>query len=369
MKVSRRGFAYSLAAAFPSFAYCADSSVKGRTLPSVAARYFDPATEFLIVRLTDPQFSSVLPSSSNRILTSRAMLYASNQTGRWEAFRMDLKNRESRQLTDAEGLDVNSLALTPGDKGFWHYDGARLFDTPFGSLKSREVYRTPDGVEKTPGISYAEDGQHAAFVEKSNGQYRLRLLQPTKGSAATILEAPDEIRDVMIRPKHASLFYRIGNEPRMINFDGQQSKPLALAEGENSQAQWSADGHVLLYLNHPASGKRTTTLREFHPDTESGAPGEARVGETTQFARFSANNDASVFVGTSGSKAAPYVLLLTRVAKRELTLAEHRASDPAITTPVFSPNSQFILFGSDRHGRPAIYWIAVDKFVADTEGS
>jgi len=76
-----------------------------------------------------------------------------------------------------------------------------------------------------------------------------------------------------------------------------------------------------------------------------------------------------VIAGASGSKASPYVLLLIRSAKRELTLAEHRASDPRAVAPQFSPNSQFLIFSSDRHGKPAIYWMPVDKLVTETDGS
>ena len=74
-----------------------------------------------------------------------------------------------------------------------------------------------------------------------------------------------------------------------------------------------------------------------------------------------------MFVGASGSKASPYVLLLVRAVQRELTLCEHRASDPAIVSPIFSPNSQNVFFSSDQHGKPAIYRIAVDKLVEATE--
>jgi oligogalacturonide lyase len=72
-------------------------------------------------------------------------------------------------------------------------------------------------------------------------------------------------------------------------------------------------------------------------------------------------------VGASGSKAAPYVLLLVRAVSRELTLCEHRASDPAMVAPTFSPNSQRVFFGSDQHGKPAIYTMAIDKLVEETD--
>ena len=53
--------------------------------------------------------------------------------------------------------------------------------------------------------------------------------------------------------------------------------------------------------------------------------------------------------------------------KRELTLAEHRASDAHMVAPIFAPNSQRIFFGSDRDGKPAIYTMSVEKFVEETD--
>jgi Tol biopolymer transport system component len=37
--------------------------------------------------------------------------------------------------------------------------------------------------------------------------------------------------------------------------------------------------------------------------------------------------------------------------------------------PTFAPNSQFVVFVSDRHGKLAIYWIAVEKLVSETDGT
>ena len=78
MEASRRWFLFSAAAA----ACAAENPAKGRVLPSVAVRYLDPATEFVITRLTDPQFSSYLLATGNRVVTSRGLLYASDATGK-----------------------------------------------------------------------------------------------------------------------------------------------------------------------------------------------------------------------------------------------------------------------------------------------
>jgi len=92
------------------------------------------------------------------------------------------------------------------------------------------------------------------------------------------------------------------------------------------------------------------------------------VAPTTQYVHFGRNADGTVFVGASGSKASPHVLLLVRAAQRELTLAEHRSSDPNMVAPVFSPNSQRVFFSSDQHGKPAIYTMSVERLVEETEG-
>jgi oligogalacturonide lyase len=370
---SRREFLASLAPlALAARSTAAESTLRGQVLPSIAVKYLDPATEFVIVRTTDPQYNSLLPSGGTRPLSNRGMLYASDVTGKWEAFRMDLHTFESRQLTDAMALDPQSLSFQAGEKGFWHFDAGRLIETNLlaakePGCKTREVYRCPDGFEKTAGIGYADDGREAVFVEKSAAGYRLRLLDLVRGTARTLVETTgaEEMGDALIRPKHASALYRVGNAYWLMDFSTGKKRQLALAEGEVLQCQWTSDGRSLLYLSRPEDAKKLTEIREFVPESGS----DAGLAKTSQFVRFFANTDASVFAGASGTKASPYVLLLARTVKREFTLAEHKASDPRMVAPMFTPNSQSLLFQSDRHGKPAIYWMAVEKFVAETEGS
>jgi oligogalacturonide lyase len=363
-RYSRRAFLASLTAA----ARAAEPTARGRILPSVAVRYVDPATEFTVLRLTDPQFTSSLPAIGNRGVTARQLLYASDLDGKWQAYRMDLKSKESRQLTDAENLDASSIGLLANERGFWHFDGPNLVETSFPTLKPRVVYKVPEGFDKLPGACYSDDGKYAAFVEKSASGYRLRLLH-TQGTAATLIESSEELIDPLLRPRDTSLMYRSRGELWSIRFNGKENRRLPLAEGETLQAQWTADGHAIEYLSRPSDPRKLTALREWAPGASPGRGEDAKIADTSQFVRFHANADASVYVGASGSKASPYLLLLIRAARRELAMAEHRASNPALVAPVFAPNSQFVVFVSDRHGKPAIYWIAVDKLVSETDGS
>ena len=343
-------------------------------VPAVVFRYPDPSTEFPVARLTDPAHTSILPASyQHPISKHNFMLYASQMTGRFEAFRMDLKTGQSKQLTDAEKLNPACLALLSDDRGFCYVDGDRVFESGISTLHPREIYRISDGFEAA-GLSIADDGQYAAVVEKSlekkPGKSRLQLVHMLKGGPQKLTECEDEIRDPVHRPKRASILYRrmgaaTGAQSGLwlANYDGQRDYRLRVADGDTGPAQWSPDGRTILYLNYPAEKGKLHNLREFTPDTNE----DKMLATTSQFVAFGANADASVFVGASGSKASPHVLLLVRAVKRELTLAEHKASDPRMVGPMFSPNSQRIYFGSDRDGKPAIYTMSVEKLVESTD--
>jgi oligogalacturonide lyase len=363
---SRRSFLIALPAG------CLAQNAKPRIFPSTLTRYLDPLTEFPVLRLTNPSYASRLPGHYARAVSRRStfLLYASDLTGRWEAFQMDLRSGQSRQLTEAENLEPASLTLLANDRGFCYFDGKKLLTVTLANMRIREVYRVPEGFEPGRGLSVTEDGQYAALVENTageNGSSRLRLVRMANGSARDLAvcsaEHGEELRDPIPRPHGTSVLYRCGSAIWMVDYDGQHQRQLPLAEGETGPAMWSPDGRTVLYLNYPADPQKLHNLREFSPDSDT----DRMIANTTQFVEFASNADASVFVGASGGKASPQVLLLVRAVRRELTLAEHRASNPGMVSPIFTPNSQRIFFMSDRDGKPAIYTMSVTRLVEKTE--
>lgn len=358
MALSRRWFLASLPAAC-----LGQTGGKGRVLPSAFKRYADPATENSVIRLTDPAHSSILSSGMHSVSRHGFLVCASDLSGRYEAYRIDLKSGQQKQLTDAADLDPYSLTLMPDDRGIVYLDGPNLMTANLSSLHTREIYRIPEGFERARRIGVAEDGLYTALVEKKESHQRLQLVSMAKGTAETLAEGEEELGELVPRPKRASVLYRRGEGLWLANYDGKQNYRLRVAEGGIGPALWSPDGRTVYYLSYPEDQHKLHALREFVPDSNE----DAAVANTSQFVGIGRNTDASVFVGASGSKASPYVLLLVRVVKRELTLCEHRASDPAMVSPVFAPNSQHVYFGSDRHGKPAIYSIAVEKLVEETE--
>jgi len=357
MALSRRWFLASLPAA------CLGQTGKGRVLPSAFKRYADPATENPVQRLTDPTHTSILGSGMHAVSRHGFLVCASDISGRYEAYRIDLKSGQQKQLTDAAGLDPDSLTLMSDARGIVYLDGASLMTANLSTLRAREVYKIPEGFEHGRGIGAAEDGLYTALVEHQEAHHRLQLVNMAKGTAETLAEGEEEIGDLIPRPKRASVLYRRGGGLWLANYDGKQNYRLRVAEGGVGPALWSPEGRSVYYLSYPEDAHKLHSLREFVPDSNE----DLGVANTSQFVGIGRNADASVFVGASGSKASPYVLLLVRAVKRELTLCEHRASDPAMVSPVFAPNSQHVYFGSDRHGKRAIYSIAVEKLVEETE--
>jgi oligogalacturonide lyase len=368
LSLSRRTFVASIAGAGACLA--AD---KNQAYPSEAKRYADEATENPVVRLTDPAHQSWLPAYYGRPISRKSdfLIYSSDRSGAVQAYRLDLKNGQSHALTgaqagaqsDASNLITGSLTLAPDDREFTYLAGRSLYMGRTTTVHAREVYRLEEGFNFGTGFSLSDDGLISALVEEKPGISRLRLITMRTGAAATVVESPDPISDPQPRPKRAGLLYRINDALWVVNYDGAQNRKLRIAPGGLGSALWSADGRTIDYLNLPADPKQLNNIRELTPDTND----DQFVSATSQFAAFNRNGDTSVFVGAGGSKASPYMLLLVRSVKRELPLCQHRASDPRQVTSFFSPNSQRVIFQSDRDGKMAIYSIAVDRLVEETE--
>jgi oligogalacturonide lyase len=341
-------------------------SAKPRTFPADWRRYPDGATELEVFRLTDSSYSSFLPAYYNRALTRRGqfMFYSSNRTGAAQAFRMNLRSGESVQLTDIPALDGATLTLTPDERSACYFDGPSLRHLILAKMRDRVAYSVPDGWKRTAGASVIGDGAQVLFAEAREGVSRLRLVGLVKNSAAVILEAPGEIRHAVARPGRNQLMYRQGDGSIwVVQYDGRENRRLKTAAGGIGPAHWAPDGSAVLYLHYPEDRRQLNTIREYTLDEDR----DALVGKTSQFVHFGVNGDGSVFAGASRNGASPHVLLFLRATKRELTLCEHHASDPAAVAPIFSSDSQRVFFQSDMHGKPAIYRVRVDQFVEKTE--
>jgi oligogalacturonide lyase len=336
---------------------------KGSKLPSERARYADRATELLVLRLTDPQFSSYLPNPRGHLASKRRqLLFWSDREGSQQAYTLDWNNGEIRLLTEAEALEGDTLTLGSGERDFYYWDGRALIRSTLSNLRTRTVFELPEGSERGQGFSVATNEESAAFIEKKNGRYRLATIDMRSGKAATLIESPYELRDPTWRPNAREILYRAGNRLVLAKEQSSSHRDLPVAEGGLGPHYWNPDGGAVLYLSIRSQLRQLNEIREIDLAT-----GEDRVvGRTSQFATFSPNPDGTVFAGASANKAGPFVMVLLRNPPREFTLCEHRAHDPAAVNPVFSPNSQTVFFQSDLHGKSALYSVTVDLLLEET---
>ena len=343
-----------------------DAKPKGQAFESEAQVYADGATEFPVYRLTDASYTSTLPAAQNRIVSrnSGSLLYGCDRDGSPQAFRMNLKSGDTEQLTDRPALDPRSLTFLPDNRSFCYLAERTLYQVMLANLRERPVYTVPDGWEPSRGICVAADGAHVGLIERRSETSRLRLAPLPAGPARTVVEVPFGIADPMERPQRAQWLYRKESGGLgLVDAAGRQNRNCKLAAGGAGSVWWSADGKSLLYLNFPEDRTQLNAIREYLPDDET----DKLVAKTSQYASFGVNRDASVFVGASQNKASPVILLMLRVTHRELTLCEHRASQPQMVTPIFSPDAQRIYFQSDLHGKPALYSVHVERLVEKIE--
>src|ERR1700683_4164317 len=113
--------------------------------------YAAPATELDVIRLTDPAFSSGMTAPHLRQFSRRgesllywSERYSTDSPGARQAFSLDLKRGESRQLTQAAALDPFSLSLSPDERSFVFFDGRSLQESPVANAHPREIHLVPE---------------------------------------------------------------------------------------------------------------------------------------------------------------------------------------------------------------------------------
>jgi oligogalacturonide lyase len=326
---------------------------RARPLPSVGefVRFADPSTETPVVRLTSTGSASLLPAPANRFVSvkERFLMFSSDRGGKFAPFKVDLRTGLLRQVAETSNLLPLSLSLAPHERSLYFIDGGELKEA---DLSRPKVETLADNVASF-SAGPVGDGVFAVRGGK---------LQHVNGRDITTL-ADDVSDECLARPgaQPACLFVRHqGDGMREFWCASLGTRPVLLASGRISDPYWTPQGQSIIFLRDVSRGD--TLFAEIHEVAASGGA-ESLVTPTSQFAAFSPNGDGSVFVGASRSKAQPDVMLLLRSGHSEMTLCEHRSSQPAQVCPVFSPDARRVYFQSDRQGKPAIYSVNVELLV------
>ena len=274
---------------------------------------------------------------------------------------LDLRSGALRQLAQPKKLDPLSLCLDPREHFLFFLDGQSLHEVALSNLKQRTI---------TEGITQFSIGASGAdLVVVKDG----RVERVAAGKATQVAE---NAITAIARPGGSGCAFWRGKEGSdaefwYVPFPPREGKPKLLASGSVANPVWGAGGESLFYLREmliPAGEPggepiRTAEIHEVIPETGV----DRRIAPTSQFAAFAPNANGTVFVGASRSKAQPTILLLLKATGREFTLCEHKASNAAAVSPVFSPNSQRVYFQSDREGQWTLYSVNTEKLIEPTD--
>lgn len=347
-------------------AVAAPAAAQDRSAAPAWRRYLDPATEFEVLLLTDPQFESRLPSPPAIAVDrrSRSLLFASIRSGQWQPWWMDLSTGASRQLGSFASFVPETLTLSAAGRDVVFADGRRLLMMSVSGLAPRALATLDAGSEWASPVAPSPDGTALFYSEKRDGGWRVIRLELPRGAPAQVAASAEPALMPAPNPRRAMVLWRTaGGALEVAAFDGALRRRLEVPEGRVLEAHWSSDGQAVLYLHESAEDRPRTTIREQRLDSRE----DRLVAPTTQFGRFARNANGTVFLGASRSLASPYILILLRINRREFSLCEHRASDVSMVTPIFTPDSQKILFVSDRLGKPAVFLMHVEKLVEKTD--
>lgn len=340
-----------------------EAAILGQISPQ-KKEFIDPTTEFQVTRWTEESATARLPGELERAISrnNQQLLYASNRSGLWQPFLLNLPKGDSVQLAAANELSPDSLALLKDDKEFLYLDGATLVRAQIRRNRARDLYRAEDGWIPNGALRVSPDDRNVALLETRGAASRVMFVDLAAGKPRQVLESSQGLLQLLdFHPRYGLLLLDTRGTPV---FHGGASSPAIppFPPGEVLHARFSGSANQLIYLLHTTAPSERTQLMEFDVATKT----HQLIANTSKFAVFSPNADSSVFVGASASLAQPLLLLLLRVTRREFSLMEHSASEPSVVRPIFTHDSQTIFFQSDRLGNNCIFSVSVKGLVEQT---
>ncbi len=124
----------------------------------------DPLTNVVVKKMTADRGNTIHPYFTQPLLSAdgRQLLTASDRTGAWQLYLMDLGDGSLIQLTDDGEIGFQSAQLDGAGMIAWYWSGDRLKSVDCSSLRTEEHYRVPRGFQ--PGsLSLAGDGAAVDF--------------------------------------------------------------------------------------------------------------------------------------------------------------------------------------------------------------
>jgi oligogalacturonide lyase len=399
-RFSRRSFLGGLASL--AAAQTRPAGGKRAKVESVSAVFRDPLTERLTWRLTDPDILHHMPHYHQRFLSKRGgfMLVASARTGRRQIYRMNLPEPDMVQLTDGPGVHPYSPTLDRKERHFFVLQGDELKRLSVKNGKERRIYRAEEGWILTGHLAVSDGDRHAVLVEMKaedrvagfEAQFarrprcRLRVVDIRRGRSQTLVEERNWLAHPQFRPGATDVLYchegpwdKVDARLWLVSLDGRKIKNLRprQADEELGHEYWSGFTNEVCYVFYPDHSGRNATIRCVNVDS-----GKERIlSRCTKFGWLMGNRDNSAIVGAGRSLAGPNIYVLFPRLGREITICQHDSGAKPHTIagentedhfaawpePVFSFDSRWVYYVTDRRGLPAIYRVDVSDLVEETK--
>lgn len=349
MPCSRRQFLAS------SLLLPAVASAQRNSYDSESKEFLDPVTEVVIQRMTSEANNSFLLPPAHRSISRRSdqVLIANDREGVLRLYFLDLKSGTQRLVSPEPLLNPSAACLLPDDRSALFLTHSRQLRSTSARFKSVDL---PSGSELLEGPIALFDGTAAVLLTKSASSHHIMLWNAA--GLTPLLTHEGVLASLRVAPRQKTLLFR--RDAQLCSLALPATKPALLPLDAASMAglQWDWQGSAFLFAHTEPPNR--VSIEEYDFATRK----PRWSARTSQYSEFMPNRDSSVFVGASKSKASPLVLIMLRVTKRELAIAEHRSSGPVY--PMFTPNSQYVLYQTDRLGKSCVFGVKVNKLVEET---
>ncbi len=381
----------------PGFARAAG---RGSRVEHGETKVVDELTERSLSRLTDPNVLYHLPHYHHRFLSAnnRFLILAGEVGGTRQLHYYDLRRHRTTQLTAGSGIFPYSATLDDEERQMFFLQGDALKRTSMKGRGEHPMARCPRGWQFTGHMSVSAGARTAAVVEMreedhrddpaeqfaARPQCRIRVIDLVTGKDQIVVTERAWLVHPQLRPGRQELLYGhegpvgdVEDRLRWIGIDGKDGEPIRSAKGgRTDRGYWSPGGEEVRFVHYPDDSLRGATICSVVPET-----GEERsIARCSAFGWMDENVDGSAFVGASRRPSGPNIYVLFPRLEREITLCEHGASgkpypvagtdgmdyDCARPETVFSADSQWVYFVSDREGKPALYRMQVEDLVEAT---
>lgn len=361
----------------------------GKVLPAEKRTWIDDITGFEITQWTTKGVNSHPYFTVESFIDDLTAIIFSKRTGEKQLYKLNLVSGEMIQMTTAKHL--RSIDHLPKFKKIWFIDGASLYCLKTDDYSTKEVFNFEGKQFDVGSFSITCDEKWMVFSAIKKLQtpddcsygpfavYKLSLIDTTLTQIT--MDYGFNISHVQTNPVDPNLILycwqweKPGNEGRLIGhapirtwwvtLDGIDGGPFLQEYGtQRTHETWTADGRAIAFVSKyrigPNNRKHFLGLQSIDGKINERFPSQVSPGHQNI---FKDNKHWIVDVFDDNEKL---LALLTRgknKIEKSVLLFNHDSSldgQDSHPHPRFSPGGKYVLFSTDKSGKPQVYTVRID---------